>query len=82
MNNSFEIKITGTGFTEKLVFDGRVIEKKYVATPYGWRGLDVAWDYENLPDDLVEALGDTDWSNVMYALRSDDEDITEDGEKS
>lgn len=68
MNNSFEIKYTASGFTEKLNFYGKTIEKTYLITPYGYRGQDRAWEYENLPDDMIEALESGDQLLIVDAL--------------
>ncbi|MGV2886080.1 hypothetical protein [Paenibacillus taichungensis] len=69
--NSFTRTISPDGFTEKLVYEGKVYEKRYKKDESGWTGLDKAWDLEDLPDNLVSALEDNDELDIMEALTGD-----------
>ncbi|RRJ54740.1 hypothetical protein EHV15_34660 [Paenibacillus oralis] len=69
--NSFTRTITPNGFTEKLVYEGKVYEKRYVKDKSGWTGLNKAWDLENLPDDLIWALKGNEELEIMEALARD-----------
>lgn len=66
--NSFTKTITPKGFTESLVYKGNVYVKRYEKDESGWIGLDQAWGFENLPDEIIEALDDGDEIAIMEAL--------------
>lgn len=66
--NSFTTRVTSKGFVETLVYEGKTITKRYKKDEIGWEGVDLAWEYEDLPDELIEALDDRDIMNIMEAL--------------
>ncbi|ATF13552.1 hypothetical protein A616_16680 [Brevibacillus brevis X23] len=66
--NSFTKTITPKGFTESLVYKGSVYAKRYEKDEFGWTGIDQAWEFEDLPDELIEALNYGDENEIMDAL--------------
>lgn len=66
--NSFTKTITPKGFTESLVYKGSIYVKRYEQDEFGWTGLDQAWEFENLPEELIEALEYGDDIAIMEAL--------------
>jgi hypothetical protein len=66
--NTFTTQVTSDGFTETLDFEGRTITKSYKRDATGWEGENLAWEYEHLPEELIEALSDQDIINIMEAL--------------
>ncbi|MFF0828822.1 hypothetical protein ACFYU8_18645 [Brevibacillus sp. NPDC003359] len=66
--NTFTKTITPNGFTESLVYQGKVYVKRYERDQTGWVGLDADWDSEDLPDELVSALEEKDEQEIMDAL--------------
>ncbi|TVX85613.1 hypothetical protein [Paenibacillus agilis] len=66
--NSFTVTITPGGFTESLVYNGAVIIKRYERDETGWTGVDLAWDCEDLPAELIDALEERDEIAIMDVL--------------
>lgn len=66
--NSFTRVVSGTGFTDTLVYQGKTYVKRYKRDRHGWSGLDKSWDEDNLPDDLVDAIRDNDEQALMDLL--------------
>lgn len=67
--NKFTIEFTNLGFKEILEYQGETIVKNYVKDEWGYSGENRAWEYEDLPDELIEAIEDGDDLALMDALK-------------
>ncbi|WP_028547218.1 hypothetical protein [Paenibacillus taiwanensis] len=82
MTNTFKTEITSDGYVETLVWQGKEYTKRYVRTEYGSRGLDQSFEYEMLPDNLIEALEGGEVLDIMDALKFADDDFEDEEEES
>lgn len=68
MPNQYNLYVTEEGFIESLYYQGKAYLKRYQKDATGYIGLDKAWEYESLPDELIEALDSRDPLEIMNLI--------------
>ncbi|ALS09979.1 hypothetical protein ABE82_26580 (plasmid) [Paenibacillus peoriae] len=67
--NEFTVQYTPEGYIETLLYEGKVIQKRYERTATGYCGLNLAWiDEKDLPMEVRECLFARNDSDIMSVL--------------
>lgn len=66
--NQYTMVLTKEGFIERLIYQGHVYIKRYQKDTTGYHGLDKGWEFDDLPDEIIEALETRDPLEIMSCI--------------